>query len=368
MAVRRFLYQDIFSVVFTAPVAIVPIAGFAGIESPVVAKRVPVAVQRFSDFTPFDTTPATASPDMGAYFQWPERFVKPLAVSLQQFMGFVAVPKPPPLGWWGQSPALFVKPVSLATRQLAGFTSIPVAAPQGWWGPLPTPFIKPFPVSLQRFGDVVPQAPVAAVATIVAGFRGDDSPVAAKRVSAALQRFPDFAPLGTVVTATPQGWWTPSPEQIKKPLSPKLQQFAGFVQIPVAGVPTATANWWSRWPERFIKPFPAKLQQFSGFQPLGTILPPTLPPQGWWGQSPVRFVGRFPAKLQQFSGFFARIPDIFPPHGPGLKNEVLRTNWLVNSNVRVTYLKNERIRMTSLQDVRVRVSFLMNEQIRITQL
>jgi len=352
--------------------------------------RAPVAVklQWQGDDFPAQGTIVSTTPQ-GWMFQSPERFIKPLSAAQQRFpdfapAGFILVIPPFIQTPYFQYPDIFAKKFPAAQQRFADFTpagTIISITPQGWWGQSPELFWKArapaflhppggagVEIAPARFTQQFTQWPERFI----------------KPLSAAQQRFQDFTPLGTIVSATPQGWWGQSPVAFKKPIPVSLQIFAQpfaprgaivaaappvaqfysqiitfverrvlayqFSQYVLTPPTVATPSFfpWSFAPVRHVRPLKASEQMWSGWTPFLPPIPPFVALLRGAYDPPVLFIKPFPAAQQQFEGFapFGTVFEILTAEG--MKNEIIRVRWLEGQSTRIRYLKNEVERTRAL--------------------
>lgn len=299
------------------------------------AKPFPAKLQRFPDFAPAGTILTT--PDaQGWWGQSPALFRKPFPVNLQRFGDFQpqdTIVSVTPQGWWTPSPALFAKAYPAKLQRFQDF--VPqgnlFSTAQGWWGQSPERFAKPFPAKLQRFPDFQPAGGIAAF-EVVYGWWGQSPAVFRKPYPVVLQRFPDFVPFGTpaIVANNPMGAYAQIFERFKRPVHPKLMPFSGF-QPRGTIVSITPQGFWTPSPVLFRKRFPVTLQQFSALSLRAFFI--STPPEGVALKNEV-------IRTTWLANEGGR--QTF------LKNEIQRMGMLTAQKVRVTWLKNEVITTRNL--------------------
>ena len=280
-----------------------------------------------------------AQPSLGLS-QAPEKFNPPFASSLQQFSGFQpqgAIVAITPQGFRDDLSVQVARPFASPQQQFAGWPVQAIAAPISFvFGQTPDPFR--FSARVFDFSALVEVPPFVApsvfdqlslqiartLASASQQFTGWSTPPAvaptavfdqlSARITvpwpAAQQRFADFAPAGSIVSITPQGFRDDLSVQISRLFAATQQQFSGWPAQPVVAVQPTLGL--SQSPERFTPPFASSRQQFTGFQPQGAVVSVT--PQGFRDDISVQIARLFASAQQQFAGWPAQ-PIVLPAFG-----------------------------------------------------
>ena len=280
-----------------------------------------------------------AQPTLGLS-QSPDRFAPPVTNAQQQFAGFVpqgAIVSVTPQGFRDDLSAQIARLFTASQQQFAGWLAQPIAAPVSFVsGQVPDPLR--ISTRLFEFSALAEQPPAVArsvfdqlslqiakmLLSALQQFTGWSTPPTVgpttvfDQLSAritlpwpvAQQRFADFAPAGSIVSITPQGFRDDLSVQIARLFAASQQQFAGWpAQQVVAVQPTLGL---AQSPERFAPPFASARQQFTGFQPQGAVV--SITPQGFRDDLSVQIARQFAAAQQQFAGWPAQ-PIVLPTFG-----------------------------------------------------